>query len=400
MPPRRQERKEEAPRVRTPRAAQRRAGPPAKKVPSKLHLEHPSGAQVAPSNSIKDGVVVVMGFPGRTMEITFHHPIGVTQLMKDDWVATPTYEVANLLARATDTYRVHEQKSIDQRVIEGQIAKRLLQRDEAGNILYWDGTNRSSTKKDLPPRDSETLPPEVRYKIALEAAMSSERKALMSTYDASNRYETRSGPNADQPQVALSGYRGLTKEQLLDKIAQNLLSPLTPLPRVESDAAGVVASAPTTARPQLGFQSPVVADLFSPLGRESAGSTAPSQTQQIQFPLLPNKAPRGTAPPPIKTGKKAPQSLPDLIRDQLDFESKHDTITFMFDPASKVAIPLETRATAAPTRRRSDDAIGGINLPTAPAPPDPPQDREVAAINAPPDGGTVGGDAANDHTES
>jgi len=53
---------------------------------------------------IGESFVVILAGPSGSRSITFHHPIGKTNLSDECWVATPTGEIPDLLARKDDPY--------------------------------------------------------------------------------------------------------------------------------------------------------------------------------------------------------------------------------------------------------------------------------------------------------
>lgn len=70
-------------------------------VTTKLTATYPSVYKfdVEDFKKLKDSFILVIGSPEGGVEITFHHPIGETDLDDDDWIGTPTGDIPSLLER-------------------------------------------------------------------------------------------------------------------------------------------------------------------------------------------------------------------------------------------------------------------------------------------------------------
>jgi len=205
--------------------------PRPKTLAKKLSLDHHNdGLEIKGSSSLRDAFLVVVGKPGgdSAVQLTFHHPIGKTPLEKDEWVATPTLEVKNLLQRAEDPFLAEKKKHAEQECFEHAVSKGWLLR-AADGFQFWDGQPRSEFKrlqKDMTPEEFLAKVPGATHKLSIEETIRKRREDLFKRIESvQSSYETKSGPSWDRRQTAIAGLKGLTSSQVMDRIVQNLTKP-------------------------------------------------------------------------------------------------------------------------------------------------------------------------------
>jgi len=224
----------------------------------KLSLDHHNdGLEIKGSSSLRDAFLIIVGKPGgdTAVQLTFHHPIGKTPLEKDDWVATPTLEVKNLLQRAEDPFLAEKKKRAEQECFDYAVSRGWLLRASDG-FNFWDGQPRSDFKrlqKGLEPDSFLAQVPSALEKIAVEEDIRSRRDKLFEQIESvKSSYETKSGPSWDRSQVAIANLKGLTSSQVMDRIIQNLTRPAEAEARPAVRKSGInVQQAPsvTAAKP-------------------------------------------------------------------------------------------------------------------------------------------------------
>jgi len=213
---------------------------PTVRVPASLVTSGNQDAKVVASPGVPGGAFpVVIGGPHGVTSITYHHPIGCSNLSADEWVATPTSDVVTLLARAKNPGQVGAEKGFETHRLEAAVSRSLLTKTGARYFLPGDITTRedrlAKAKADAKaklaqgqtPNRAQTLeelPQALREaERALEAFMSSD--AVRQAARAANpvpAYETRGGPLADRSQVALSWLKGKTEQQARDLVVLRL----------------------------------------------------------------------------------------------------------------------------------------------------------------------------------
>jgi hypothetical protein len=193
-------------------------------------------------------------------ETVYHHPIGITNLGEDEWVASAPTDVTLLLSREKDPNG--KDLLIKRAAHKKQAAedKKLIQTSADGAVLYPSGEDRNKFLK--PHRDAAkklvkerqlviqdwksgdgayrpTAPPQklneneelLKILSGLTDQAAKEEIALAEFYsskeaiDGANQafpdsYETKKGPYADVSQVPLPWAKGLTKEGLQQEIAK------------------------------------------------------------------------------------------------------------------------------------------------------------------------------------
>jgi len=196
------------------------------RVPASLVTSGHQDVQTKASQGVPGGAFpVVIGGP-QTISITFHHPIGVTPHKGDEWIATPTDDVALLLARMKNPGQQSTDRGYETFRLEAAVTAALLVKQ--GSKYYLPGDLQDSREDRLeaakavakgrlaqgqnPSRDQvlAELSDELRTKEQALLAFMGEEELKKSARDANPvpTYETRGGPLADRPQVPLPWLKG------------------------------------------------------------------------------------------------------------------------------------------------------------------------------------------------
>lgn len=190
---------------------------------------------------IGESFVVVIAGPSGAKSITFHHPIGKTKLGGDVWVATPTGEIPDLLARKDDpnesTIRENrETHRFDAAISAGLVVKAA----ETGVIHYPSGVERQPTlaaaraaAKDAA-KKAEQKPASLAYLAHLSAERRVEEDAIRAFLASKSvilasekafpdsKYLTKSGPLQDRCQKAQAYLSSMTRAQAEDEVVKQL----------------------------------------------------------------------------------------------------------------------------------------------------------------------------------
>lgn len=227
------------------------------KVPAKLSSSKWKGIEFEPDvGPLGDSFVVVVGGNGLSaMSLTFHHPIGITQLEENDWVCTPTGEIQTLLDRAKrpDQEKVAKLRSAKRNDIA--VAAGLLVRSD--NALLYPGQKDGSRisvletakKAAKAAAKAKQTPKQIEKKAKIEFGPSDHLEYLGNYRDSELAlvalwampetitavevahpyapYMTRSGPLADRDQVALEHLKGCTRQAAYDKTIQSIIKGTT-----------------------------------------------------------------------------------------------------------------------------------------------------------------------------
>jgi len=193
---------------------------------------------------LPDAFVVLVGGPGGVRSITFHRPIGKTDLAADDWVATPTGEVPDLLARADDPDAGKIEENRTKARFASAVAAGLLASGNGGDYTYPEGKvsrsailaearaaakEASKKEKGKPSPDSILghLPKEVvPQEVALRAHLGSEAtvRAAREKFPDS-KYRTLGGPQADRVQTRVIYLTGKNRVQAEDAVYRRICCP-------------------------------------------------------------------------------------------------------------------------------------------------------------------------------
>jgi hypothetical protein len=190
---------------------------------------------------IGESFVVVVAGPDRTKTITFHHPIGCTNLEKEDWVATLTSEVPDLIARRDDPDANDLREKREQHRSASAVTAGLLQRVGGdGVVTYPSGTPRQETlaaaraAAKAAARTAGQKPAAMAYLAHLSAERRVEEDAVRGHLSSpaviraseeafpDSTYRTMSGPLADRPQQAQAYLHGMSRAQAEDEVVKQL----------------------------------------------------------------------------------------------------------------------------------------------------------------------------------
>jgi hypothetical protein len=205
---------------------------------------HQDVKQIASAGVPGGAFPVVFGGPMGSLSMTFHHPIGVTPLASDEWVATPTEEVTLLLARAKhpgaeqnsrgyETHRLTSASALEPALLTlrngrffypGDDNTTRDQRLEAarevavGKLAQGVNPTRAQIIAELPERlrGAETA---LQTHIGLEATRNAARVANPLAV-----YETRGGPLGDRRQGAIAPLKGMSSQAARDHLIARLCS--------------------------------------------------------------------------------------------------------------------------------------------------------------------------------
>jgi hypothetical protein len=189
---------------------------------------------------LKESFVVVLSSSDRTKSITFHHPIGKTDLGSDMWVATPTGEVPDLVARRDDPDEATIREKRETHRFEAAITAGYISRDEDGEVLYPSGEDRQDAltaaraAAKAAAKKAGNKPAPMAYLAHLSAERRAEEDALRQYLQSKavvraaekdfpdSTYRTKSGPLADRVQKAQAYLTGKTRAQAEDAVIQRL----------------------------------------------------------------------------------------------------------------------------------------------------------------------------------
>lgn len=190
---------------------------------------------------IGESFVVVVAGPSGNRSITFHHPIGKTDLDGDNWVVTPTEELPSLVARRDDPHEATIRTNRESFRFAMAVSSELLTKDEeTGSIHFPSGMERQPTiaaaraaAKDAAKRIGQPPAP-----LAYLAHLSAERRieedavrAFLASPDVirasvkkfpESTYLTMSGPLQDRSQKAQEYLSGMTRAQAEDEVVKQL----------------------------------------------------------------------------------------------------------------------------------------------------------------------------------
>lgn len=260
------------------------------------------------SNFLKEGLLVMVMAPGKPpVQITFHRPLGKTPHSPDEWIATPTSDVSELLRRLVDPYEVQRKQQVEQECLAHAVSQGWLFEGQEG-LEYWDGELRSHFKKCLREDPEQTLKlSDTALKAAVEKSISEMRATLIAKIESVPGYETMSGLEGNRPQKPISSLKGMTLDKVVDKIVKQLASlpeiseskAKPPAPQVAPAVQKAVASAPKVQRQQPNLV---------PLNEAQVRTSAPPQEFKANPPPDIGK---GERKPKAKMPTRSPPSLVD-----------------------------------------------------------------------------------------
>jgi hypothetical protein len=212
---------------------------------AKAKINPVSGAnfEFTPDRRLNESFVIVVGDTASGRSITFHHPIGTTNLDDDDWVATPTEDVTSLLQRQKDPGEAARKANRDKFRIRLAIEGNLLTREETDEerLLYY-GTDisrqdtvvaaRAATKSSY--KEGEKPSPDsyirfiedkdLREKESILRKFLSEKSTISKAEKAfpNSKFQTQGGPLADRRQKAVDYLDGLDRPQAIDRVTKRV----------------------------------------------------------------------------------------------------------------------------------------------------------------------------------
>nr|WNA22205.1 MAG: hypothetical protein [Plasmopara viticola lesion associated narnavirus 1] len=219
-------------------------GPAVKTVrkPTKVLPTAGLQAEFQADKRIADAFTVHVLGPTGGRSLTFHHPIGCTDLEDGEWVLTPSTEVPSLLSRAENPHAKRIEglraKARNALAVKKGLAK---QADLDGPLQYPDGSDRTAAlssahsaakeaakskeqSKAAPGAFLGFLDPKVKeYEIALSDFLKSEEVRLKIEKEIPlPDFETCSGPFEDQEQEAVEWLDKLPPQSALDAVVKLL----------------------------------------------------------------------------------------------------------------------------------------------------------------------------------
>ena len=258
-----------------PRNAQRsngngRRNPP---KPTQLSSDKQSDLKLAYNKDLPEAFVVLISRIGfRPVQMTFHHPIGETQLDDGEWVATPSESIPFLLARTENPYEKSVMEKRRESVLRN-VTRALLDEREDGEMSYR-GTNISRTATlalarkrqatawksakadnraefeeylrknypELPPQSKQQKLMGVKFPtpakppldnfldsdvITLENKIRALSNKIAESAELQEKYpipefETMGGPLGDQPQVVIAGLQDLDTSMAMDAVIRRV----------------------------------------------------------------------------------------------------------------------------------------------------------------------------------
>jgi len=189
---------------------------------------------------VGESFVVVVAGPDRIKSITFHHPIGKTDLADRDWVATNTSDVADLVARREDPQEATLRTNRENHRFDAAIAGGLLLKGADNIVRYPSGIERQTTlaaaraAAKAQARQAGNKPTAMAYLAHLSAERRVEEDAVRVfltrddivgasvTAFPDSTYRTRSGPLGNRDQTALTYLNGMNRAQAEDTVVQQL----------------------------------------------------------------------------------------------------------------------------------------------------------------------------------
>jgi len=187
----------------------------------------------------KEAFCVVIASDNGLVQMTYHHPIGVTDLDEDSWIATESEQIHYLFERTNDPRRktIDANRQIHQ--LDAAVTASLLGRTDNGEYAFHGQTARGSRKalirqarldaKDAGlngpesyiqhlPEDVRGLERQFRHFMVNETVQAN--AAIAHPYPA---FATRSGLHATQNQVAVAFLEGKNYDEAREAVINRLL---------------------------------------------------------------------------------------------------------------------------------------------------------------------------------
>ena len=179
---------------------------------------------------------------GGVQSLTFHHPIGVTEVDGEDWVCTPTGDIPSLLARKDDPDEADRKAKRDKHRLDLAVASGLLIKSTGdGQLVYPDTEiNRQdalaaarAAAKEAVKAEKAKLSPDlyIRFldasiqekEVAVRQFLAKERTIRAAeTKFPNSGYRTRGGPLADRDQEGVPYLSGLGRLRATDAVIKRI----------------------------------------------------------------------------------------------------------------------------------------------------------------------------------
>jgi len=192
---------------------------------------------------VGDSFVLVIAGPSKIRSVTFHHPIGETDVDDEDWVCTPTEDILDLISRREDPGLKSLREKRDTYRMKLAADAGLVQKggNQSGEVVYIDtSTSRQATVSTARAAAKEAVvgkgkPSADAYLSfikdeALREKESNLRKFL--TEDTTIReaeikfpptgYRTMSGPLSDRAQVSVSYLEAMKRSEAEDAVTKRI----------------------------------------------------------------------------------------------------------------------------------------------------------------------------------
>jgi len=212
---------------------------------AKPKINPTSGANFEFTNDprVGDSFVIVISAPSKTRSMTFHHPIGETDVDDEDWVCTPTEDIPDLLARVKDP----DEKSLREKRdgYRMKLASEANLVDKAGGQngeIVYAGTSisRQATVSEARRLAKEAVvgkgkPSADAYLSFIEDSSLKKAETLLREFLTSDKviklaetqfpptgYRTKSGPLANRVQASVSYLEGLPRTAAEDAVVKRM----------------------------------------------------------------------------------------------------------------------------------------------------------------------------------
>jgi len=189
-----------------------------------------------------DAFIMMVGGPSGLISMTFHRPIGATGLANDDWVSTPTEDVVLLLGRVKNPGEESARKGYEVHRSEAAVARTPPLLQKRGGKYYYPGEATITRDAHLSAATAAAKaklqqgrnPTKVQVVAELPEALRAPENSLsefMNSEEVRNAaraanpvadHETRGGPFADRPQVAIPPLKGMNSRQAQDAVLRRL----------------------------------------------------------------------------------------------------------------------------------------------------------------------------------
>jgi len=212
-----------------------------KKATPKLSAEAKTTLALSGTKSFpkKEAFCVVIASDNGLVQMTYHHPIGITELDEDSWIATESEQIHYLFERKIDPRRKTTDANRQIHQLAAAVTASLLERTEDGEYVFHGQTAHGSRKalirqarldaKDAGQNSPESyiqhLPDDVRelerqFRRFMVNETVKANAAIAHPYPA---FATRSGLHATQEQVAVAFLEGKDYDEAREAVINRLL---------------------------------------------------------------------------------------------------------------------------------------------------------------------------------